>query len=187
MFVRFLECNLNCSWCDTQYAQCLDYPATDMTYNEICQEILNHNCKLVTFTGGEPLLNGIDFIKKFATVFPDIECNIETNGSIREMLEFTGYPNVVITADYKCTSSGVKACMLTTEFEKLRNCDAVKFVVADEQDLVDVIRFLTSHHIKAQKFIHAVFGKISLETLAMFVKNHSWAELRLGVQLHKLS
>lgn len=51
VFVRFSGCNEACSFCDTQHQK-----YTEMTANEIYQEVQKHGCYNVCFTGGEPFL-----------------------------------------------------------------------------------------------------------------------------------
>ena len=76
VFIRFGNCNLRCEWCDTDF---LTYE--DMQLEDIVNEVLQHNCKRVIFTGGEPCLQDLDTIgaelKKHG-----INLSVETNGTI---------------------------------------------------------------------------------------------------------
>ena len=56
VFVRFVGCNLRCSYCDTMWANSPDAPHREMTAEQIVQEILDTGIHNVTLTGGEPLL-----------------------------------------------------------------------------------------------------------------------------------
>ena len=56
VFIRFKGCNLNCSYCDTKWA---NEPACDyeeLSPDDICEYVSETGIKNVTLTGGEPLL-----------------------------------------------------------------------------------------------------------------------------------
>lgn len=55
VFIRFQGCNLNCSFCDTKWANEQDAPFTWMTEQEIYEYIKETGVVNVTLTGGEPL------------------------------------------------------------------------------------------------------------------------------------
>src|ERR1700685_3736204 len=54
IFVRLAGCNLRCSWCDSEYTFTGGQPFTD---DQIVAQIeALAPCKLIEFTGGEPML-----------------------------------------------------------------------------------------------------------------------------------
>ena len=55
-FIRFAGCNLNCSFCDTKWANQLDVKYELMTADEIYNYIKETGIINVTLTGGEPLI-----------------------------------------------------------------------------------------------------------------------------------
>ena len=55
MFIRFQGCNLNCSYCDTKWANEVDTPFQWMTAEELVQSADEAQVKNITLTGGEPL------------------------------------------------------------------------------------------------------------------------------------
>ena len=59
IFLRLVGCNLRCSFCDTKYAY---EQGTEMSIQEILDEIKKFTCNYVCLTGGEPLLQK-DIIK----------------------------------------------------------------------------------------------------------------------------
>ena len=56
VFIRFKGCNLNCSYCDTQWANRQDTPAVEKTAAELVADVCRTGIDNVTMTGGEPLL-----------------------------------------------------------------------------------------------------------------------------------
>lgn len=50
-FVRFSVCNLKCPFCDTDFKQ-----YTEMTEEQIVEEVVKNPSNIVVFTGGEPAL-----------------------------------------------------------------------------------------------------------------------------------
>jgi len=55
IFIRLAGCPLRCKWCDTKYAQ--SATGTEMSIDEIIQNITKWDCKFVVITGGEPMIN----------------------------------------------------------------------------------------------------------------------------------
>lgn len=89
-FVRFMGCNLSCSWCDTPYTwdasrYDLNKQLTWMTPQTILDLVLAHPPRVVVLTGGEPLLQQ-DRPPFEALVHGLVdagrEIHVETNGTI---------------------------------------------------------------------------------------------------------
>ena len=76
VFVRFGNCNLRCSWCDTDF---LTYE--ERSLDDIVTEVLSFGCDRVIFTGGEPALQDLATIGQ---PLKDAGCtlSIETNGTV---------------------------------------------------------------------------------------------------------
>lgn len=182
-FVRFVGCNLRCSYCDTKYSYIPEKNTLWMDPTDIMSEILKYGCKNVTFTGGEPLLYQFD-IYKIAKRLLNYKFNIETNGSMEPTEALWKLSNMIFTADCKCPSSGAPPLKYA---KKLRPMDALKFVVGTTEDLEFVKRFLLDNEIWTKNiFIHPVFDKIDLRDIAQFVKENEDLEIRMGIQMHKI-
>ena len=55
IFIRFAGCNLRCSYCDSMYAV-ENAKYTVMELSEILSKVEDLDCKRITLTGGEPLI-----------------------------------------------------------------------------------------------------------------------------------
>ena len=133
-FIRTQGCCLSCDYCDSKYTWGKDDNCKNMTVDEIVNECYKWNCRNITFTGGEPLLqkDSDELIKKLDD--KGFEVSIETCGAV----DFTQrdwfnnlFNNIWVCADYKCRSSGQSDKMLPLDkFARLRGRDVLKFVVA---------------------------------------------------------
>lgn len=186
-FVRFKGCNLNCSYCDTKWANSADAAFNDETPQKIADWIFKQNVCNVTLTGGEPLLQ-----KDIAALIEllrenSLRVEIETNGSV-PLKEFAALPlRPVFTMDYKLPSSGMEQFMHCKNFALLQESDTVKFVVGSEEDLEAARRIINKYSLseKCHVYFSPVFGSIAPARMVDFMKEHHLNRVRLQLQLHK--
>jgi len=195
-FVRFAGCNLNCTYCDTSYANNAngdDYQI--MSSEDIIQRIKTRNFFRVTLTGGEPLAVPEIEALIYKLISDEIEVNIETNGSIDisgvfDYLQKKAYDPVkrlFFTMDYKLPSSGVTDKMLPGNFTKLRPWDVLKFVVGSEGDMLHMINYVRGLTSKPLIYIGAVYGMYDLQKIVTtMIDEPSLKNANLQVQLHKI-
>lgn len=184
VFVRLQGCNLNCSWCDTQYAQDPDEPSIKLKGKEIIDEIAKYNCKFVEFTGGEPLLQpAITEIMEWLCDNGYI-VTLETNGSI--LLDFID-SRIIKILDIKCPSSGMNGNNNFKNLEYLHKDDEIKFVIAGRDDFYYAYDIISKYYLtqRANLLFSTVFGKVDLKELAQWILE-SGLPVRLQVQLHKI-
>ena len=84
LFIRLCGCNLNCSYCDTDFEVGInnnEYSIQELI--DICNTCTD--CHSVSLTGGEPLLH-TDFIKELGKKC-DLPLYLETNGTLTEQLK----------------------------------------------------------------------------------------------------
>lgn len=181
VFIRLAGCNLRCSYCDTKYSYNeKEYP--DMTVDNIVKTVFKFGCHRVTLTGGEPLIHeDVDLLIEELTEM-GTEVNIETNGSV-DISPYICDKNVIITMDYKCSSSGMEDMMLISNLDKLRKQDVLKFVVGDENDLDTCLNLCDTS--VAQVFISPVFGNIEPKEIVKYMLEHKMNDCRVQLQLHK--
>ncbi len=175
VFIRFQGCNLNCSYCDTAWANNDNTDYSILTENQIYNYIKETGIKNVTLTGGEPLLNSdIIHLLQVLASDNDLHVEIETNGSI-DLSIFTQISNPpAFTMDYKLPGSFMESKMLISNFELLTKKDTVKFVVGDIEDLDRAREIITRNQLisKCHVYISTVFGKISLEEVVQYMKKY---------------
>ena len=133
-FVRLYGCNLNCSFCDSQYSR--DGESFTMRPLELADEILSHSPGFIIFTGGEPCLQmeemrkTIDVIRKYD---PTKRIAIETNGTID--FDDTIFDVVVVSPK----------SMSVVELWSHRPNVYVKFLASDENDIENIRRRVNMH------------------------------------------
>ena len=189
VFVRFQGCNLDCTYCDTKWANEKDCRFHWTATEEILDVVRLLQVKNVTITGGEPLMqeNIMELLQALSDE-PGIRVEIETNGSIslKPFAEMKNPPS--FTMDYKLPGSGMESSMCTENFSFLSREDTVKFVVKDYVDLCrarDVIRAygLTE---RCHVYLSPVYGEIELEDIVNFMKSNHMNDVNMQIQMHKI-
>ncbi|HAH20640.1 MAG: hypothetical protein A2Y00_02245 [Omnitrophica WOR_2 bacterium GWF2_43_52] len=104
VFVRFAQCNLQCSYCDTEFNHFREYGV-----DELLSAIASYegNYHSISFTGGEPLLQK-DFLRENLLLLKQAgnKTYLETNGTLPEALDEVIEFVDIIAMDIKLPSSG---------------------------------------------------------------------------------
>ena len=136
MFIRLKGCNLNCSYCDTTWANKRDARCELLTAPQIVERIKEAGVELVTLTGGEPLLDeNVSELIGSILMMPKVEIEIETNGSVPIRYYKERDNRLTMTMDYKLPSSNMEENMCLENMEYLKPWDVVKFVIGSREDL----------------------------------------------------
>ena len=188
VFIRFQGCNLNCSYCDTRWANQADCPFEEMTPEEIVAYIRQTQVKNVTLTGGEPLLQK-DLEKLIDLIYETLEARveIETNGSMDiSALQIKNRP--VFTVDYKAPTSGCEKQMLCSNFQYLTPQDNVKFVVGSRQDLDRAWEVIGQYQLtgRCHIYLSPVFGQIDPKEIVAYMIEKNMNDVRMQIQIHKV-
>ena len=176
-FIRTSGCNLNCSWCDTQYSKSV---GTEVSVNDVISMI---GCRNVCITGGEPLLQDEVYelmeklLKKGKTIV------LETNGSM-DISKVPNDPNLIISMDIKCPSSGMEEEMLLSNMDLLKKTDQIKFVLSNGGDFEYALLLLKEKPVKCT-IIFSPVGGMDIEPLAEEVIERN-LDVRVMPQLHKI-
>lgn len=190
VFIRFAHCNLNCSYCDTKWANEKNVDYELMTADEIYKFIKDSGIQNVTLTGGEPLLQkDIIILLKILAKDKSIITEIETNGSIdlEPFLEIKENPPN-FTMDYKLESSKMESKMLLKNFNYLNKKDVVKFVVGNIKDMERAKEIIYKHDLIniTNVYISPVYSQINLVEIVDFLKINKMNNVNFQVQLHKI-
>ncbi len=187
-FIRFAGCNLNCSYCDTRWANESKVAYEIMSEADIYHYVKSTNVRCVTLTGGEPLIQpNIDKLIRLLGQDQELRVEIETNGTV-DITPFIDIPgDIAFTLDYKSPGSGMCEHMLLDNYEHLRKKDSVKFVVTDKADLEKACEIIDFYRLndKVQVYFSSAFAQISpAEIVDFMIKNNRTRE-KLQLQLHK--
>ena len=131
IFVRFAGCNLRCAWCDSEYTFTGGKP---FTQDEVIAQVeALAPCRLVEFTGGEPMLQARELLPLMNELLArGYTLMMETSGE--RPLDLV--PRVVHKiVDVKCPGAGSAANSFRLEnLAALTPSDEVKFVLSDRAD-----------------------------------------------------
>ncbi len=147
IFVRFAGCNLRCAWCDSEYTFTGGKP---FTQPEVLAQIedLAH-CKLVEFTGGEPMLQARELLPLMNELLArDYTLMVETSGE----RPLDSVPKAVHKiVDVKCPGAGSAANSFRLEnIETLTPNDELKFVLTDRADYDFAKAFVAEHDLRGK-------------------------------------
>jgi 7-carboxy-7-deazaguanine synthase len=190
VFIRFAGCNLRCSYCDTMWANQPEVAFDSMTKEDIYNYIKDMGINNITLTGGEPLIqDGIGDLIDFLLEDENLCIEVETNGSIslKEFRKNHG-KRLSFTMDYKGASSLMEDKMLMENFDFLKKYDTVKFVVANDIDLLKSKALIDKYNLTevCTIFLSPVYGDIDAENIVEFMKINRLNKVKLQIQLHKI-
>jgi|SRR3712207_4019007 len=184
-FIRLHGCNLNCTFCDTKYAN--EGKKRKMSVSKILSEVFAKGNDYVCITGGEPLLQDEIFEVIYELVPKGYRITIETNGAVPIDMDFRLRP-FSYCMDIKCPSSGMDEFNIYANLSRLQSQDEVKFVVKDINDYQFARNILKRYNTKAGVIFSPVMGDEEniADLLAHWIEEDKIPKARLGVQLHKL-
>lgn len=184
-FIRLAGCNLDCSYCDTEYARNTEDGA-EYSIAKIVAKAQETGIPLVEITGGEPLLQ--EGVKELCRQLLDekFQVLIETNGSI----SIAALPREVIKIlDCKCPSSGEANKMDFGNFQYLSRGDEIKFVVADREDYNYAVEIIRKYDLNRKVDNILVSPELSNPCIAAEIAKWILEDrlpVRMQLQLHKI-
>ncbi len=186
LFIRFANCNLRCSYCDTLYSF-INPVYKDESISDLINYAKEQNVKNVTLTGGEPLIqDDINELIK-GLVEEGFRVEIETNGSVN-IHNFYNDKLVSYTLDYKTPSSLMENKMNLDNYKYISKKDSVKFVCGSIEDLCKAKSIILKYDLqnKTNCLLSPVFNMINLEDMVNFLIDNNLNDVRLCLQIHKI-
>ncbi|MET1755590.1 7-carboxy-7-deazaguanine synthase QueE [Novosphingobium sp. RD2P27] len=179
-FLRLSRCNLACQWCDTAYTWrfagdnrphrddlAFERTANQLTLPEedVAARIAALSPDRLVITGGEPLLQGAA-LARLCTLLPAMHVEIETNGTVAPHAALDPLVQQ-FNVSPKLSHSG-NAAELALIPERLRAWAAderayFKFVVADEDDLEEVLELQRQYAIPGDRLFLMAEGRSTAE------------------------
>ncbi len=174
VFLRFAACNLECSWCDTDFAP---EGAARYSADEICAQLLaldRHASRMIVVTGGEPTLQW-DAPLADALRTAGFRVHMESNGT-RALAAPVDWLTVSPKPQFHPTSIALVEL----------HASEVKVVIDDTVDEAVLDGYLAryrSEHYFVQPCMDDRYAHHLARTLALV---HSRPRWRLSLQLHKI-
>lgn len=188
LFLRFKGCNLNCSYCDTAWANQPDAACEYRTVSWLCELAQESGVNNVTLTGGEPLLqNNVELLIDALLRETNQRIEIETNGSVSIERWKERDQRLCFTLDYKLPGSGMEEHVRMENYAWLKPWDVVKFVCSDREDLDKARQVIESQRLteKCSVLLSPVFGRIDPADMVEYMKAGGMRDVRLQLQMHK--
>jgi 7-carboxy-7-deazaguanine synthase len=196
IFVRFAGCNLRCAWCDSEYTFT---GGTKFSQAEVEAQIAAlAPCKLIEFTGGEPMLQAKELLPLMDSLLAKgYTLMMETSGE-RPLVDVPKAVHKIV--DVKCPGAGSAANSFhLPNLDALTKSDEVKFVITDRADYEFAREFLRAHDLSnrvAGVLLSPAFQKLptpvrSAENFALDPRLLvEWMladglDARLSLQIHK--
>lgn len=186
VFVRLTWCNLRCSWCDSEYTFA---GGTEMSVDEVIEQVRSYGCKLVEVTGGEPLVQKRECAELVTRLCDEgFTVLIETGGGLDASILDA---RAIKILDVKCPGSGEAERNFWLNLERLNPLDEIKFVIKDRTDFDFALEVIEKYRLsqrQSQVLFSPVWEAVELKELADWILHSdvlTGVRARMQLQLHK--
>ena len=171
LFLRFGECNLRCSYCDTKQAF-NQYKLFSLLQIESILYKFSSKTNYLIFTGGEPLLHDLSDIIIIAKKYK-YKISVETNGTI--------YKTWLKKIDHVVVSPKQKS---EQDDRTIKIADELKFVIQKKSDFKFIEKFLPFTPVYLVPVNNDSF--VAALIFSYLKKNKFSESVYLGIQMHKV-
>ncbi len=180
VFVRLTECDLRCTYCDTEYAF---YEGEMLSLEHIIERVSSYGCKLVEITGGEPLLQSEVYELMTRLCDRGFSVMLETGGHILVDKVDARVKKII---DMKTPSSGMLRKNDYRNLEIAAPTDEIKFVIGSRLDYDWAKHVIAQYRLteRLTVLMSVVFGELSPQTLAEWILADR-LPVRFQLQMHK--
>ena len=169
-FLRLSGCNLNCSFCDTDFKD-YDELTVSMVKNIIVENMEKHKTDILVITGGEPLLQ-YDEVNQLINQL-NYKVQVETNGTIIK---------VPLNATYMISPK--KEIEKIFKFYKNYDKAYFKFIIQDNHDLQQINELIQEYDYNKEVYLQPVYQNAQ-EITKLILKKHLPFKYKISGQLHK--
>lgn len=169
-FLRLSGCNLNCSFCDTDFKN-YDELTVSMVKNIIVENMEKHKTNILVITGGEPLLQ-YDEVNQLINQL-NYKVQVETNGTIIK---------VPLNATYMISPK--KEIEKIFKFYKNYDKAYFKFIIQDNHDLQQINELIQEYDYNKEVYLQPVYQNAQ-EITKLILKKHLPFKYKISGQLHK--
>lgn len=180
VFVRTSGCGLRCTWCDTPHAYS---GGTEMSIEEVLDQVRQFHVPLVELTGGEPMEQKAAVPLMQAFLSEGMEVLLETGGHVL----LKDVPKAVRKiVDFKAPGSGMAKRNAWENVDFLELHDEIKLVIQDRQDYEWAREEIQSRDLseKATVLLSPVFESLAPRMLVEWMLEDR-LPARLNLQQHK--
>jgi 7-carboxy-7-deazaguanine synthase len=184
LFIRLGGCNLDCVYCDTDYAKSSENSKL-MPIDEILEIAKQYSfVHHITITGGEPLMQKETFSLIKLLCDESFLVQVETNGSI-SIAEGDSRARYIV--DVKTPSSGQDNSFNFENLTALSHNDEIKFVIGNQADYDFAKTFISKYLFETPAIVNfsPVFGMMECKHIAHKILEDK-LNVRLNVQVHKV-
>ncbi len=169
-FIRLSGCDIGCSWCDVKESWNQEN-STEMTVEEIVNQVVESGAKMAIVTGGEPTMYNLDALTD-GLKKANIKTHLETSGV------------------YKITGSWDWVCVSPKKFKKplleeVLKADELKVVIVNKSDFKWAEGFELSVSNNCKLFLQPEWDKSNSVMDKIYGYAKEFPKWRISLQTHK--
>ena len=176
-FLRLSGCNLNCSFCDTDYKESKDL-SVELVKESVLNHLKNNNIHTLIITGGEPFLQWYELVELIKELPSFVEVHIETNGT--QLMDFSNCK--IIVSPKKSGSVSVEQIF---EYYSNKKNAYFKFIISSQEDIKMVQKLINDFNYVKTIWLQPEFSNAEENTQIILDNLNKFSNIKISGQLHK--